>query len=368
MTFTGIAANAFDHDGADMSVSPNLTNVADTGIVTIVFKATDTAVVKPVSHTDLSPYVFTPKVFTSTVGNFVSDNEYSGPLQWRVAGGGEHSGAFDLGKAYTAILTLTAASGYTFEGAGDFTHSGATTPTTVLNADGTVTVTLAFPPDPLPFSGTSGSGNDSVIDYVKLKAGLPYAKLELLSTGAQENTGCADKMTLTKSTSSPANLIIDGGGREIRCTSALITVGTGVTLTLTNIVFDGSGSGGNISFISVNVSGTFIMGEGVVIKNSRRGVNVAGTFIMEGGEIHGNITTTNGGGVNVVNGGSFEKSGGTIYGSDGNGKKNTATSGDGSGHAVYYALTSPGPVKRDLTANSLQGMTTTDTSSGGGWE
>jgi hypothetical protein len=76
---------------------------------------------------------------------------------------------------------------------------------------------------------------------------------------------------------------------------------------------------------------------------------------MEGGVIGGNTATNDydgygrpasaGGGVLVGNDGTFNKTGGIIYGSDGGGNSNTATNGDGYGHAVY----GPSTTVRDLT-------------------
>jgi hypothetical protein len=72
-----------------------------------------------------------------------------------------------------------------------------------------------------------------------------------------------------------------------------------------------------------------------------------GTFAMDGGTISGNTAAGDGGGVYVYYPFDFNKSGGTIYGSNeaDSQLKNTATSNNG--HAVYLAS---GPYKRDSTA------------------
>jgi hypothetical protein len=67
----------------------------------------------------------------------------------------------------------------------------------------------------------------------------------------------------------------------------------------------------------------------------------------------------------------FTKNGGTIHGSDGGTLKNTATGGDGYGHAVYinYLETIPARISiRNTTAG--EGVTLDNTKSGaaGGWE
>ena len=162
---------------------------------------------------------------------------------------------------------------------------------------------------------------------------------------------------------SPASVTIDGGGRVVDLTgspsgSPLITVGSGVTLTLKNITFkglrgsqytatlpnaDNSGtvnvtypaaeagdtSDNTASVILVNSGGTLVMEDGAhILNNSRTGGNGGGVYIgmdwikagsasftMTGGYIQNNRTAVQGGGV-IVYSGTYDKKGGTIYGND----------------------------------------------------
>jgi hypothetical protein len=100
-----------------------------------------------------------------------------------------------------------------------------------------------------------------------------------------------------------------------------------------------SNNGGGVEV----VGGSFTMNGGSIHNNTANygaGVYaVGGSFIMNGGEIYSNTATVDeydgGGGVQIYNeGASFEKTGGVIYGSNGGAKANTATAGDGWGHAI----------------------------------
>jgi hypothetical protein len=87
---------------------------------------------------------------------------------------------------------------------------------------------------------------------------------------------------------------------------------------------------------------------------------------MNGGTISGN-SAIYGGGVYVYSGTFTKQSGGTIYGSNaGSTLKNTATYGDGFGHAVFVPG-SPGK-KRDTTAGTGVALNSAASGSAGGWE
>jgi hypothetical protein len=136
----------------------------------------------------------------------------------------------------------------------------------------------------------------------------------------------------TQDPNSPANLVIDGGGRKVGLTGApsgepLITVGTGVELTLRNITFTGVADN-TAALIYVN-EGHLIIEEGTVITGNNStssdneyaggGVYVTGTgaFTMEGGEISGN-NALRGGGVCVTDTGAFTMKNGKISGNNAN--------------------------------------------------
>jgi hypothetical protein len=176
----------------------------------------------------------------------------------------------------------------------------------------------------------------------------------------------------TEDSTSPASVVIEGGGREVDLTGTasdgfLITVGYGVTLTLKNITMKGLNwnEGENTrALIKVTSGGKLILGNGAVITDNYNssfiydedysifggGVNVedgtlamktgasisgntagygggvcmyGGTFTMEGGEISENNASTGSGGVYVVGFGTFTMKNGKISGN------NTSTGGGG---------------------------------------
>ena len=78
----------------------------------------------------------------------------------------------------------------------------------------------------------------------------------------------------------------------------------------TFIMNGGKISGNNVSGVGVNTNGTFTMNGGEISGNNGSGVSVSvnGTFAMKGGEISGN-TSSFGGGVSMLSGGTFIMSG-----------------------------------------------------------
>jgi hypothetical protein len=192
---------------------------------------------------------------------------------------------------------------------------------------------------------------------------------------------------------SPASVTIEGNGQVVDLTGApLITVGTGVTLTLKNVTFKGlkSGDGGDTDntrpLVLVNPGGTLIMEAGAVITgntnlgdaswgtaqyNAGGGVMVSGgTFTMKDGAAISHNTSKQtvvngrnlgGGGVGVVNGGEFIMEGGTI---EDNVAEATASFGGGSskwgggGGVMVYAgtFTMKGGTITDNTAAKYSGL------------
>jgi hypothetical protein len=148
-----------------------------------------------------------------------------------------------------------------------------------------------------------------------------------------------------KSENSPATIIIDGGDRTVDLTGNpisngyFITVGSGVTLKLTNITLkglkdgnDGDTDDNNVALVSVS-GGTLIMGNGAKVQNNRNwykdgyggGVYVSsnGTFEMKGNaEISYNWSDNGGGGVYFA-GSTFSMSDNAkIFGNTANGRSN----------------------------------------------
>jgi hypothetical protein len=106
-----------------------------------------------------------------------------------------------------------------------------------------------------------------------------------------------------------------------------------------------SGNNGDLQVGGVRVSsGTFTMEGGSVQGNTSRsgsgggGVRVESNarFNMSGGTISGNTSNASGGGVRIE-GGTFTKTGGTIYGADATiVNRNTSTGGQRRGHAILF--------------------------------
>jgi hypothetical protein len=126
----------------------------------------------------------------------------------------------------------------------------------------------------------------------------------------------------------------------------------------------GTGGGGGVWMSGdTSASNTFTMSDDAVISNNTGGgvaVGLGGKFLMEGGTISGN-TSNYGGGVFLFGTATsyftqFTKTGGTLYGNDGAfNTNNVASSGNESGHAVYYqAAQNPGTgdYYRDATADT----------------
>jgi hypothetical protein len=88
----------------------------------------------------------------------------------------------------------------------------------------------------------------------------------------------------------------------------------------------------------------------VIVNGGGVYVDTSGIFNMSGGDIAGNTATGKGGGV-YVDGGSFAKTGGAVYGSDNTGKTNTAD-GTGNGHALF-ATTTPVTIEDNTLPESV---------------
>ena len=132
-TFSGFTGN-FTHSGAS--------DVSFTGTtVTLTFPVTDSIFL--VSATDLTELVPAPVPGQSPVTTAINETQYTGTIEWFDEDDNPFSGTFIINQHYTAIVTLTAQSDYSFDGidADSFTHAGAAS---VINAAGSGTVTITF--------------------------------------------------------------------------------------------------------------------------------------------------------------------------------------------------------------------------------
>ncbi|MDR1257295.1 MAG: hypothetical protein LBJ86_06070, partial [Spirochaetaceae bacterium] len=235
--------------------------------------------------------------------------------------------------------------------------------------------------------GLEGNSAIDVIQGTKL-FGQPFVHILLTQDTETVDLGASDQdinggLVLTAtgdSPNSPAEVVIDGGGREITLSSTgtfpVITVETGVTLTLRNITLTGNNSN-NAPLIKVD-GGMLVLEDGAHITGNTNtagnggGVYVTGgTFDMNGGTISGNTASNTaadnyGGGV-YVTGGTFNMTGGTI---SGNTSTSTSTNTDtaitvGSGGGGVYAA---GGSTFEMTGGAISGNTASNTSTETGTE
>jgi hypothetical protein len=181
-----------------------------------------------------------------------------------------------------------------------------------------------------PFSGFT-TKPDSAINLIQLakEANDPSVSLTLSpGTEGVNLNGTSDLGTglVLNSGNSPAEVTIDGQGRTVQmdagsASGSIITVGSGVTLTLKNITLAGS-SGNTSPLITVETGGTLVLKDGAVITgnkgttgNSSAVYVTGGTFEMyDGAEISKNGISTYNGYIVKVDGGAFTMHGGTITG------------------------------------------------------
>jgi hypothetical protein len=214
--------------------------------------------------------------------------------------------------------------------------------------------------------------------------------------------GRNDNMDALLSVNSGGTLVMRSNSKVTGNTNtAIFSCGGGIFIALGGAftMSEGIISGNSASFAGggVYAAGTFVMSGGVIHGNTSKdgggirsqstftmsggtisgntgvwggGVGTDGTFAMSGGTISGN-TGLRGGGVDVYPSGTFTKqSGGVIYGANPSSSlKNTATEGDGYGHAVYVDNSSiTTSKKRNTTAGTAVRLNSAVSGSAGGWE
>jgi hypothetical protein len=310
----------------------------------------------------LNDYVTAPVACDPPDTAPIDNEQYTGTVAWK-NGVADHTGLFEGKVEYTAIVTLTAKSGWTFDDltTSSFTYTGAKSGGVSFNTS-TKEVTIVFPPtedfvcSALPFSDTKAVDGtiNSVIDLIQAAKNENSLRLRLAKI-EDESVALVEKEDLTESgltlqhdadPTSPKEVVIDGGGRVVDLTGAptnpgspLITVGKGVTLKLTNITFKGlfkdpknkddpndalDTTDNTAPIIKVLTGGALVLDTGVVLKENKNtdsnggGVNVeGGTLTMKAGAVisdnYGTTgkTVSGGGGVYVASG-TFNMEGGSI--------------------------------------------------------
>jgi hypothetical protein len=197
---------------------------------------------------------------------------------------------------------------------------------------GTITVVVGNT-DPVNQNITLEPGGPAPITGKTLKAALDEVKIK--PSGAYTVKLGQDETGLTPYNISgfqtPVTITVDGAkagggtctiGWALNTTSASgnITVRSGVTLILKNVAFQGNSEPTNTaSLVRVESGGVFKMEAGALLTGNKATngggvfVNTGGSFEMSGGSITGNTSGSGGNGV-IVNGGSMAMSGGSIHG------------------------------------------------------
>jgi hypothetical protein len=168
-TFTGVAANSFDHDGASSVVYD-----ADSNVVTIAFDAKDNFLISGPIELSLNLPAPAAGAYPETDLYVTYGTPFNGTVEWK-KGDAPHVGAFAANTAYTAMVTLIPATGYTFDsGVGPVTHIKSDG-IPEFAADGeNLTVTINFKKTPATMIGygidlrpyTPKAGEKKVTDFV----------------------------------------------------------------------------------------------------------------------------------------------------------------------------------------------------------
>jgi hypothetical protein len=283
----------------------------------------------------------------------ITGNQYTGTVTWTPP----HS-TFQADTAYTAVLDLRAAPGYTFAGIGRdvFRHGDGA----VTNPPGSGRVTIAFPPaassaHPVTRFGPAEQ-DDSALWLIKEKRDYIYPLVIDLPGSPEE---LSSGVTLVAGDNSPGELVINGNNRVMKLTAgAVLTVGGGVSLTLRNITLEGVVNN-TTPLLKVGPGGKLILEDGVKLINNKTAAGAGGVWVNNGAlilnsgaEIRG-MEARQGGGVVVDAFGNFIMNGGTIGGN--------RVSGEKAGGGVLVASGS-----FDMNGGTIEGNSAAAGSGGGG--
>jgi hypothetical protein len=330
-TLRGVGEDAFEHTGA-----VSVTNPADSGVVTLKFPPTAAASYEVVYDTILTGYIPKPVSRATPVRSFTG-TQYRGTVAWSNSGSGAAlTGHFQAGVSYTAVVTLAPLPGYTFDGIGQnkFSHTEADA---VFNGAGSGIVTVKFPPAGTAVMAVARFGpdtrEDSALKLMKDQKDNNNPVFIELSPGEET---VSPGTSLTADYNSPVNITIDGGGRILRLEGPgiLITVGSGINLTLRNITLQGVDNN-NRPLVRVQPGGALTLGAGAALTGNETSANIGGVWV-NGGRLtmnagaaikkmivsHFSMDSSYGAGGVLVDGtGEFTMYGGTIGGeseADGN--------------------------------------------------
>jgi hypothetical protein len=334
-SFNGVGQNTFTHTGAK-----RVTNEGGSGTVRLEFPPTGTGGVMMIGDTNLTNRIAKPAYGVTPV-TFINSPQYTGQVAWKHTD--THAvltGSFQSDTPYTAVVTLSAAPGYTLGGIGRnvFSHRDAVQ---VRNGAGSGTVTIDFPPEAfldytaVKFGPASEAG--SALKILMERSG-DTRRVTITLSGSSEEEVIANSVNLIGGLTSPSTITLDGGqgqGRKLKIDGpgALLKVGEGVTLTLRNIILEGTDDNAS-PLIEVRKRGKLILEEGARLTDNEAAAPAGGVWV-KGGELVLNdgaviekmvvVTHQNpyqprsGGGVLIDSGGRFTMKGGLIGGTSGSG-------------------------------------------------
>ncbi|MCL2482793.1 MAG: InlB B-repeat-containing protein [Propionibacteriaceae bacterium] len=276
-TLTGVAANSFKVIGATTTTNPQ-----DSGVITAVFEA-PAPVITP--EPSIPIIVDVPGVTAPMTGahpvTSLDAAEYTGTVSWSPA-----DDPFVAGTAYTATITLTPKSGYTFTGlaANDFTIAGATTVTNaadsgVITATFPATTRLAPPPPVTPTLTVTPSGQTVTITGTNWVPGesvhltVPAASLDLGTVTARAD-GTLPPVTFTVPAGvDPGSLQVVAVGTSSGTLQTPLTTGTVQPITASEstgtIQMTTGGQTAPLSSAWLLLFGTILTGAGVLVLRAR---------------------------------------------------------------------------------------------------
>jgi hypothetical protein len=296
-TFNGVSA--FSH--GDASGAPQFTPLGGgtQGTVVIVFPATSSLAIPGYN---LASYIPLPVAGQPLIRSAAFPG-MTVSVVWKKNNTAVNDTVFQSDDVYQADITLTAGAGYAFAQAFSYNPSNVVVNQTSDNNYYAQTVTVTYKPVPRAIL-SFGSDNTTPNSAMKmLLDNRSSSSLEITLPAGMEMVPAG--FTFTNGTSSPATVVIDGGGRVLQLANngAILTVGDGVTLTLRNITLRGH-SANNSVLVCVAAGGKLCLKNGAVIKDNNNittvplspeerggGVNVYGSgaeLVLDGGTITGN--------------------------------------------------------------------------------
>jgi hypothetical protein len=220
-TFAGVTANAFSYAGAT-----SVTNGANGSVATVVFAATAAMV----SATNLTTLFAAPSTGGTPAAALAAADQYTGTIAWKTGETPFTGGTFAGSTVYTAVVSLTAKSGYTFTGVAEnaFSYAGATSVTNGVNGS-VVTVVFAATPAPV------GSVNASI--------GFGPQAIEVTGNNGTNAVKQGQTLNLSVSGFDTCAWYLDGGGTAVGTSASLALDTTGYAVRPHTLTFTGTRGG-----------------------------------------------------------------------------------------------------------------------------